>query len=61
MINSVFSESPKISDFHFSTDKPISIRIGNKSDAEYQGGFNIFGKKMGDFEQDIVFSLIHRP
>ena len=60
-LNSVFSEYPKISDLHFSADKPISVRIGNKDDAEYQGGFNIFGKKMGDFEQDIVFSMIYKP
>lgn len=59
-INDVpISAGPLINNFDFSTQKPITIRIGNKTDAEYQGGFNIFGKKMGDFEQDIVFSIVY--
>lgn len=35
----------------------ISIRIGNKTDSEYAGGFNIFGKCFGDYPQDIVLSV----
>lgn len=35
----------------------VSVRIGNKSDAHYIGGFNIFGKDFGDYAQDIVLSL----
>lgn len=39
-------------------DKPfISVRIGNKEDAKYIGGFNIFGKSFGNYEQDIVLSI----
>lgn len=39
-------------------EKPyVTVRIGNKPEAEYIGGFNIFGKHFGDYEQDIVFSL----
>ena len=45
-----------IHQFHFSANTPITIRIGN---AEYPGGFNIFGKKFGDFEQDIVLSITY--
>lgn len=52
--------SPRISDFHFTTDQPVVIRIGNKPDAEFQGGFNIFGRKMGDYEQDIIFSVSYK-
>ena len=48
-----------IHQFHFSANTPITIRIGNKPDAEYPGGFNIFGKKFGDFEQDIVLSITY--
>lgn len=48
-----------IHQFHFSANAPITIRIGNKPDAEYPGGFNIFGKKFGDFEQDIVLSITY--
>ena len=35
----------------------VTVRIGNKPDAKYIGGFNIFGKTFGDYEQDIVLSL----
>lgn len=38
-------------------DKPIVLRIGNKEDAQYIGGFNLFGKKFGDYPQDLVMSL----
>lgn len=35
----------------------VSVRIGNKPDAQYIGGFNIFGKDFGDYAQDIVLSM----
>lgn len=35
----------------------VTVRIGNKPEAEYIGGFNLFGKHFGDYEQDIIFSL----
>ncbi|MHB8128797.1 MAG: ArsR/SmtB family transcription factor [Mobilitalea sp.] len=35
----------------------ITVRIGNEPGAEYAGGFNIFGDKFGDFEQNIVLTL----
>lgn len=38
-------------------DKPVVIRIGNKKDAKYIGGFNIFGEKFGDHSQNIVLSM----
>ena len=37
----------------------ITVRIGNKSDAEYPGGFNLFGHKFGDYEQDINLSFVY--
>ncbi|MBQ9151247.1 MAG: ArsR family transcriptional regulator [Clostridia bacterium] len=43
--------SPAISDFD-GTDTFV-FRIGNKPDAKYKGGFNIFGKGFGDHMQDI--------
>ena len=59
-LNAAVAPSPRIDQFSFSHERPVVIRIGNKPDAEYQGGFNIFGKKMGDFEQDIVFSISYK-
>ena len=35
----------------------IDVRIGNKEDARYIGGFNLFGKSFGNYEQDIVMSV----
>ena len=35
----------------------VTVRIGNKRDAKYIGGFNIFVKTFGDYDQDIVLSL----
>ncbi len=38
-------------------NEPIVIRIGNKKDAKYVGGFNIFGEKFGDHSQNIILSM----
>lgn len=36
----------------------IKIRIGNKVDAVNKRGFNLYGKHFGDYEQDLVLSLV---
>ena len=39
-------------------NKPyITVRFGNKPDAKYVGGFNFFGRKAGDYAQDIVMTI----
>ncbi len=35
----------------------ITVRIGNKADAKYAGGFNLFGKGFGDYAQDIILNV----
>jgi predicted transcriptional regulator len=35
----------------------IKIRIGNKKNAEYLGGFTIYGREFGNFAQDIVLTI----
>ncbi|MBS6194051.1 MAG: helix-turn-helix domain-containing protein [Clostridiales bacterium] len=35
----------------------VSVKIGNKPDARYVGGFNIFGKHFGDYDQDIILTM----
>lgn len=35
----------------------ITVRIGNKPDGQYVGGFNIFGKGFGDYPQDIILNV----
>ncbi|WFR56740.1 helix-turn-helix domain-containing protein [Anaerocolumna sp. AGMB13025] len=47
-------EELKLMDFPY-----ISVKIGNKPDAQYVGGFNIFGRNFGDYDQDIVLTIQH--
>jgi len=55
-INGQKASSTTLADIMF--DAPsITIRIGNDKDAQYIGGFNIFGAKFGDYAQDIILSL----
>lgn len=37
--------------------KKISLKIGFKKDAIHLGGINIFGKKFGNYDQDIVMTI----
>ena len=42
----------------FAETRPFDERcIGNKPDARHVGGFNLFGKTFGNYEQDIVMSI----
>lgn len=58
-INSIPSSQITMKDFSFSSQCPISFRIGNKPDAEFVGGFNLFGEKFGDYEQSITMSFVY--
>ncbi len=49
----------KIEDLFSQQDESIKVRIGNQPDAEYVGGFVLFGKEFGDFPQDLLLSLIY--
>lgn len=47
-----------IQDLEILPNQPyITVRIGNKPDCKYMGGFNIFGKGFGDYAQDIVMGI----
>lgn len=37
----------------------ISVKIGIKDNAEYQGGLNLFGRYFGNYPQDLVLRLIY--
>lgn len=58
-INAEPASNVTIHDLHFSSSKPITVRIGNKPDAEYIGGFNLFGEKFGDIEQNIIMDFMY--
>lgn len=46
-----------LTDLDISPDRPIVVRLGNKDDAEYRNGMNLFGKRFGNYAQDIVFRI----
>lgn len=46
-----------IKDIGLISDQHITLRIGNKEDAQYIGGFNIFGERYGDYQQNIIMSI----
>ena len=35
----------------------VTVRLGIKEDANYQGGINIFGKHFGDYDQNLVLTM----
>ena len=39
----------------------IKVRLGIKADARHKGGLNLFGRKFGNYPQDIVMRVQHRP
>lgn len=48
------SGSPSLKDLRLNASNRVLFRLGNKPDAQYVGGFNLFGKEFGDYPQDIV-------
>ena len=58
-INSQHSSGICLKDLHLEAGTPITVRIGNKDEAEFIGGFNLFGVKFGDYAQNIVLSFVY--
>jgi len=50
-----------INDLQIAPGKPTTIRIGNKPDAQHVGGFTLFGRSFGNYDQDIVMRLHTEP
>lgn len=46
-----------LSEAHIESSSFITVRIGNKYDTQYVGGFNIFGEKCGDYDQNIRLTV----
>lgn len=59
LTNAQVSSAVSIGDLRLQDCEYITLRIGNKQDAEYRGGFNLFGKGFGDYDQDIVLTLVY--
>lgn len=43
-----------VSDLSITNNEPIELKIGIKDDARNVGGINLFGKKFGNYKQDII-------
>lgn len=59
-INGIPAAKTAITDLHLEEHAYIAVRIGNKSDAKYVGGFNLFGKTFGDYAQDIILTAEYK-
>ena len=59
IVNSSQRYPVTLRDLNLRAGEPITVRIGNKPDAEFPGGFNIFGRKFGDYAQDIILSIVY--
>lgn len=59
LINNRDASATRLCDLKLDKYPYVTLRIGNKPDAEFVGGFNLFGQKFGDYEQDINLSFIY--
>lgn len=41
--------------------QPVTVRIGVKPDARHPGGFNLFGRSFGNYQQDLLLRLHYVP
>lgn len=46
-----------VEELNLTGESYIDLRIGNKEDAKYVGGFNLFGRTYGNYEQGIVMNI----
>jgi predicted transcriptional regulator len=46
-----------LADVRLAPKQSVDVRIGVKPDAENPGGFNLFGRGFGNYEQDLVLRL----
>lgn len=60
LINNEESSKINLSNLSLKDNSYITVRIGNKENAKYPGGFNLFGQKFGDYEQDINLSFVYQ-
>lgn len=49
--------SVTLADIRIAPKQSVDVRIGVKADAENPGGFNLFGRGFGNYEQDLVLRL----
>lgn len=50
-----------VSDLGINGKHSFTVRVGVKADAANQGGLNLFGRKFGNYDQDILLRLDYEP
>lgn len=56
-INGEQASKVRLSDIAISEKPFVAMTIGNKKNARYEGGFNLFGKNFGDYPSDILMEI----
>lgn len=59
-IDGVSISDKTIDDILLGPRQPVTVRFGVKPDAEHVGGFNLFGRGFGNYEQDLILRLHYR-
>ena len=57
--NQLVNRKIVISNLNLRDSNRLLFSLYNKKDAEHYGGFNLFGKNFGNYEQDIVLSAVY--
>ena len=55
-INNVCVSKVNLRDLKLDKDNRVTLTIYNKPGCKHTGGFNIFGKGFGNFQQNILFT-----
>lgn len=58
-LDDVKVSSVNLLDIKLGTNKYVDFRVGIKQNATNVGGINLFGKDLGDYEQDIIMRVIY--
>ena len=56
-VNNKKSGDVTVEDLMLMDSHKIKVKFGNRDDAKHVGGFNIFGRKFGDYTQGIVMGI----
>ncbi len=60
LVNNVPVSPITINDLSLSKSNVLTFSIYNKKDSDYYGGFNIFGKGAGNYDQDIIMTVHYK-
>ena len=56
-VDGVAASGAKLADLGLTRGDPIRVRIGIKPDAAHVGGLNLFGRRFGNYQQDLVLLM----